>query len=50
MKGHISIILQLCIEEFSDNAYVVKYKEKTLASMKSTNILQKEDMVQPKLG
>ena len=28
MKGHISIILQLCIEEFSDNAYVVKYKEK----------------------
>ena len=43
MKGKISIILQLCIEEFSDNAYVIKYKEKTLAAMESTNILKEED-------
>ena len=42
MKGHISILLQLCIEEFSDNAYVIKYKEITLAAMESTNILQEE--------
>jgi hypothetical protein len=43
MKGHISILLQLCIEEFSDNAYVIKYKERTLAAMESTNILQEEN-------
>ena len=65
MKGHISIILQLCKKEFSDNVYV---KERILASMESTNILQEEDdeninleeeeceeeiemdMFQPKLG
>ena len=36
MKGHISILLELCIEELSDNAYVIKYKEKTLAAIEST--------------
>ena len=40
MKGHISILLQLCKKEFSDNVYV---KERILASMESTNILQEED-------
>ena len=40
MKGHIYIILQLCKKEFSDNVYV---KERILASMESTNILQEED-------
>ena len=41
MKGHISILLQLCKKEFSDNVYV---KERILASMESTNILQEEDV------
>ena len=40
MKVQISIILQLCKKEFSDNVYV---KERILASMESTNILQEED-------
>jgi hypothetical protein len=42
MEGHLDAILQICINEFSYNAYVIKY-ERTLATMKSTNILQKED-------
>jgi hypothetical protein len=55
MKGHSSIILQLCKNEFSDNVYV---KEIILAP-KGTNILQKKevckeeiemDMFQPDLG
>jgi hypothetical protein len=37
------IILQICINEFSDNAYVIKYKERTLAAMESTNILQEDN-------
>ena len=40
MKGHNSIIPKLCIEIFSENAHVVCYKERTLAAMESTNILQ----------
>jgi hypothetical protein len=55
MKGHSSIILQLCKKEFSDNVYV---KERILAPMEDTNILQEEeceeeiemDMFQPELG
>jgi ERCC4-related helicase len=43
MKGHLDVILQICIHEFSDNAYVINYKERTLDAMESTNILQKED-------
>jgi hypothetical protein len=43
MKGHMDVILQICINEFSDNAYVIKYKEKTLTAMESNNILQEED-------
>jgi hypothetical protein len=39
MKGHSSIILQLCKKEFSDNVYV---KERILAPMEGTNCLQKE--------
>jgi hypothetical protein len=63
MKGHLDAILQICINEFSDNAYVIKYKERILAAMESNNILQEqddknismekekeEDMAQPKLG
>jgi hypothetical protein len=26
MKGHLDVILQICINEFSDNAYVINYK------------------------
>ena len=40
MKGHISTILQLCKKDISDNVYV---KERILASMESTNILQEGD-------
>jgi hypothetical protein len=60
MKGHSYVILQFCKKEFSDNVYV---KEKILAPMEGTNILQEEDdenmileeeiemdMFQPKLG
>jgi hypothetical protein len=56
MKGHSSIILQLCKKEFSDNVYV---KERILAPIEGTNILHKEevceeviemDMFQPDLG
>ena len=36
MKGQISIIIQLCKQEFSDNVYV---KERILATTESTNIL-----------
>jgi hypothetical protein len=43
MKGHLVIILQICIIEFSDNSYVIKYKERTLVAMESTNILQEGD-------
>jgi hypothetical protein len=43
MKGHVVLILQICINEFSDNAYVINYKERTLAAMESTNILQEEE-------
>ena len=63
MKGHISIILHMCKNEFSNNPYVIKYKERTLAAMEITNILQekedeniilekenKEEIIQPKLG
>jgi hypothetical protein len=41
MKGHSSIILQLCKNEFSDNVYV---KERILASIEGTNILQEEEV------
>jgi hypothetical protein len=56
MKGHSSIILQLCKKEFSDNFYV---KERNLAPLEAIDILQEEevceeeiemDMFQPKLG
>jgi hypothetical protein len=43
MKGHLDAILQICINEFSDNSYVIKYKEIILAAMESTNILQEEE-------
>jgi hypothetical protein len=43
MKGYLDAILQICINEFSDNAYVIKYKEIILAAMESTNILQEEE-------
>ena len=47
MNGQISIILQLCKKEFSDNVYV---KERILAAMKSTNILQEEEDKNLSLG
>jgi predicted transcriptional regulator len=42
MKGHSSIILQLCKHEFSDN---ISIKERILAP-KGTNILQKKGSMQ----
>jgi hypothetical protein len=30
MKGRLDAILQICINKFSDNSYVIKYKERTL--------------------
>jgi hypothetical protein len=41
MKGHSSIIIQLCKKEFSVNVYV---KERILAPMEGTNILQEEEV------
>ena len=49
MKGHTSIILQICINEFSDNAYVINYN-RNLAAIESTKVLEEEHVVQPKLG
>jgi hypothetical protein len=43
IKCHQYVILQIFINEFSDNSYVIKYKERTLAVMESTNILQEKD-------
>jgi hypothetical protein len=42
MKEHLDAILQICINEFSDNVYVIKYKERIIAAMESTNILHEE--------
>ena len=50
MKGHLSIILQVCINEFSDNAYVINYNKINLAAIEGTKILEGEHVVQPKLG
>ena len=50
MKGHISIILQICINEFSDNAYVINYNKRKLADIEGTKVLEEEHVVQPKLG
>ena len=40
MKGHISNILQICINEFSDNAYVINYNKRVLHAIVSTKILE----------
>ena len=50
MKGHTSIILQNCINQFSDNEYVINYNERILAAIEGTKILEEEHVVQPKLG
>ena len=50
MKWHISIILQICINEFSDNAYVINYNERNLAAIEGNNVLEEEHVVQSKLG
>ena len=47
MKGQVSIILQICKKEFSDNVYV---KERILAATESTNILQEEEDKNLSLG
>ena len=47
MKGQISIILQICKKEFSDNIYV---KERILAATESTNILPEEEDKNLSLG
>jgi hypothetical protein len=43
IKCDLYIILQIFINEFSDHSYVIKYKERTFAAMKSTNVLQEEE-------
>jgi ERCC4-related helicase len=43
IKRDLYVILQIFINKFSDNAYVIKYKERTLAAMESTNVLHEED-------
>ena len=50
MKGHTSIILQICINDFSDNEYVINYNERILAVIEGTKILEEEHVVQSKLG
>ena len=43
LKETSSMLLEQFQEDFSDNAYVIKYKEITLAAMERTNIFQEED-------
>ena len=50
MKGHTSIILQNCINEFSDNEYVINYNERILAAIEGTKVLEEEHVVEPSLG
>ena len=42
IKGNISVILNLCLESFNDNAYIFDYNERNLAALESTNVLQEE--------
>ena len=42
IKGNIAIILKLCIESFSENAYIFDYNERSFAGLESTNVLQEE--------
>ena len=43
LKETSSMLLEQFQEDFSDNAYVIKYKEITLAAMERTNIFPEED-------
>ena len=42
MKGHISIILQICKNEFSDNTYVINYNNINLAAMENTKVVHED--------
>jgi hypothetical protein len=42
MKGHICIILQMCITEFSDNAYVINYNRRNLATLENTKVVHED--------
>ena len=42
MKGHISIILQICIDEFSDNEYVINYNKRNLAAIENPKVVHEE--------
>jgi hypothetical protein len=39
MKGHISIILQMCKMEFSDNTHVISYNKKNLTTLENTKVV-----------
>ncbi len=42
MKGHISIILQICKKEFSDNTYVINYNKRNLATLENTKVVHED--------
>ena len=50
MKGHISIILQICIDEFSDNTYVINYNKRNIAALENTKVVHEEDDQNLSLG
>jgi hypothetical protein len=50
LKCISSFLLKTCIENFSDNAYVLCYENLSLAAQESTNILQEEDDKSLSLG
>ena len=42
IKGNISVILNVCIESFSENVYIFDYNARNLAALESTNVLHEE--------
>jgi hypothetical protein len=44
MKGHMDVILQIYINEFSDNAYVIKYKKEIFLPWKVVMFCRKKMM------
>jgi hypothetical protein len=42
MKGNISIILQMCKTEFSDNTYVINYNKRNLATLENTKVVHED--------
>ena len=50
IKGHLSIMLQICKEEFSNNIYVIDHNKRILTAIESARVLNEEHVVQSKLG